>query len=144
MNIYIASSWKNQHAVEMLTARLRQLGHEVKSFVEKAVSDEGRVALEFDVVKWINSEDGKNKFEYDTDGAMNSDLVIYIGPSGCDAWAEVGVAWASGVTIFGLISKGEQIGLMRRMAAWFKSVDELIDAIEVKKIEIEHPQESPE
>jgi hypothetical protein len=34
MKIYIASSWKNQHAVEMLTALLRDRGHEVLSFVE--------------------------------------------------------------------------------------------------------------
>lgn len=35
MNIYIASSWKNQHSVEMLTALLREKGHTVLSFVEK-------------------------------------------------------------------------------------------------------------
>lgn len=28
-NIYIASSWKNQHAVQMLTSMLRRKGHEV-------------------------------------------------------------------------------------------------------------------
>lgn len=135
MNIYIASSWKNQHAVEMLTARLRDLGHEVASFVEKAVQDEGRSELQFDVVKWINSDDGLKKFEYDLSSAMNSDLVIYIGPSGCDAWAEVGAAYGAGTTIFGLIAKGEQIGLMRWMATWFISVDKLINAIENKKKE---------
>lgn len=32
--IYIAASWKHEHAVEMLTALLRQKGHEVLSFVE--------------------------------------------------------------------------------------------------------------
>ncbi len=34
MKIYIASSWRNQHAVEMLTSMLRVRGHEVLSFVE--------------------------------------------------------------------------------------------------------------
>lgn len=34
MNIYIISSWKNQHAVELLTSKLREQGHDVKSFVE--------------------------------------------------------------------------------------------------------------
>ena len=29
MKIYIASSWKNQHAVQMMTALLRERGHEV-------------------------------------------------------------------------------------------------------------------
>ena len=34
MKIYIASSWKNQHAVEMMTDMLRDKGHSVLSFVE--------------------------------------------------------------------------------------------------------------
>lgn len=38
MRIYIASSWKNQHAVEMLTDYLEARGHEVISFVRKAVN----------------------------------------------------------------------------------------------------------
>ena len=42
VRIYIASSWKNQHAVEMLTDLLRKAGHEVVSFVDKAVAAEGR------------------------------------------------------------------------------------------------------
>jgi hypothetical protein len=35
MKIYIAASWKHQHAVEMLTVLLRERNHEVLSFVEK-------------------------------------------------------------------------------------------------------------
>ncbi len=130
MDIYIASSWKNQHAVEMLTSMLRDGGHKVHSFVEKAVQDEGRAGLEFDVVKWIESEDGARKFDYDTKGATDSDLVVYIGPSGTDAWAEIGAAWASGNMIFGLWAKGEQAGLMRRMmAGWFDNYADLLSAV---------------
>jgi hypothetical protein len=129
MKIYIASSWKNQHAVEMLTRLLRMAGHEVISFVERAVSDEGRAGLQFDIEKWINSKDGEEKFHYDIDGATKSHLVIYIGPSGADAWAEVGAAYGSGVPIFGLVAKGESIGLMRRMVSWFYSYHEAIEAV---------------
>ena len=120
MKIYIASSWKNQHAVEMLTEHLRNIGHEVISFVEKAVCDEGRSEIKFDVEKWIHSKDGTDKFDYDTKGATQSDLVIYIGPSGTDAWAEIGAAWGCGVRILGLWSKGEQAGLMRHMVEWYR------------------------
>lgn len=127
MNIYIASSWKNQHAVEMLTARLRHSGHIVASFVEHNNYQFYR-DIPFD--EWVLSEEAEQSFDFDMNAAMNSDLVIYVGPSGCDAWAEVGAAWASGVTVYGLFSKGEQIGLMRRMVAWFKSVDELLVNIE--------------
>jgi len=130
MKIYIASSWKNQHAVEMLTEILRKMGHEVISFVEKAVSDEGRTNIKFDFEEWINSVDGHDKFKYDTDGATKSDLVIYIGPSGCDAWAEIGAAWASKRIIFGLWAKGEPSGLMRKMVCWFTDYRELLLAVE--------------
>jgi len=128
MKIYIASSWKNQHAVEMLTDILKSKGHEVVSFVEAAVEAEGR-DLRFDVDEWIASEDGENKFIYDTNGATMSGLVVYIGPSGTDAWAEVGAAWSAGVRILGLWAKAEQAGLMRRMVDWFTDYRELLNEI---------------
>ena len=129
MKIYIASSWKNQHAVEMLTDLLRNKGHEVLSFIEKAVSDEGRAEIKLDVEEWIHSKEGQEKFTYDTDGAMYSDLVIYIGPSGTDAWAEVGAAWSHGVLVFGLWAKKEPAGLMRHMVTWFTDYRELLKAV---------------
>ncbi len=130
MKIYIASSWKNQHAVEMLTDLLRAKGHEIHSFVEKAVSDEGRTNIKFDFEQWIASKDGDEKFDYDTFGAMNSDMVIYVGPSGTDAWAEVGAAWAVGTPVIGLWAKGEQAGLMRKMVVWKTDFRELLKEVE--------------
>jgi len=126
MEIYIASSWKNQHAVEMLTELLRKSGHRVLSFVERAVEDEGRTNIKFDFEQWINSPDGEEKFIYDTDGATKSDIVIYVGPSGTDAWAEVGAAWATGRPVLGLYAKGEPSGLMRKMVEWFTNYRELL------------------
>ena len=128
MTIYIASSWRNQHAVEMLTAMLREKGHEVLSFVEKPEKAEGR-DLKFDIDEWINSEDGLRKFEYDTSSATNADLFVYIGPSGTDAWAELGAAWAADVPIIGLYAKGEQSGLMRLMVNWVKTYRELLEIV---------------
>lgn len=134
LRIYIASSWKNQHAVEMITERLRAMGCEVLSFVENNHGEQaGHLAAEngkpqaFD--EWVMSERGRKSFDYDTKGATESDLVVYVGPSGCDAWAEVGAAWSRGVPVIGLVSKGEQVGLMRRMAAWVPNVRELFDAV---------------
>lgn len=133
--IYIASSWKNQHAVEMLTFELRGRGYTVLSFVENQHGEmdghtptENGKALDFE--DWIETERAKKSFVYDTDGATKSALVIYIGPSGTDAWAEVGAAWARGVPILGLYAKGEPAGLMRKMVAeWFTSFHELIARI---------------
>lgn len=126
MKIYIASSWKNQHAVEMLTRILRDRGHEVASFVEKAdnLEEEAKHGkLAFD--DWVWSDCGLDKFNYDTHNAMTADLVVYISPSGTDAWAEVGAAWARNVPVVGLCAKGEQAGLMRRMVQWLNSIGEL-------------------
>lgn len=131
MKIYIASSWKNQHAVEMLTDLLRARGHEVVSFVEKAVSDEGRASLAFDVERWIHSPEGHEKFEYDIAGATLSDLVVYVGPSGTDAWSEIGAAYSRGVPILGLWAKGEQAGLMRHMVTWFKDHRDLLGSLDI-------------
>lgn len=128
--IYIASSWKNRHAVEMLTDLLQSMKIKVVSFVEEAVRAEGSELKAFDINEWIASEDGHDKFVYDTDGATKSDMVIYISPSGTDAWAEVGAAWASGVPIVGLFAKGEQSGLMRRMMLeWFYDYKSLLEMI---------------
>ena len=130
MKIYVASSWKNQHAVEMLTHQLRLRDHEVLSFVENNHGEGPHGAKQLPFDEWVFSESGTKSFIYDTDGARLSDLVIYIGPSGCDAWAEVGMAWASGVPVLGLWSKGEQSGLMRRCLKWFDNWKRLIEHID--------------
>lgn len=132
MKIYIASSWKNQHAVEMLTAMLREDGHRVESFIERASGQEDRAGRAGEIDAWIASDDGKAKFEFDVQAATSCDLVVYVGPSGLDAWAEVGAAWGAKIPIVGLWAKGEQIGLNRRMVGrWYTSVVELVTDLAV-------------
>ena len=127
MRIYIASSWKNQLAIELLTMELRRRGHEVISFVEQALADE----LVFDDPNWIWTEQGESKFQFDLDGATKSDLVIYVAPSGTDAWAEVGAAYGSGVPIIGFYAKGEGQGLMQRMMfSWLHNAADLLSAVD--------------
>lgn len=137
MKIYIASSWKNQHAVEMLTALLRERGHEVLSFVENNHGEHTEVhelaqtngnPEPFET--WVWGDRGTRSFTYDTDGATKSDLVIYISPSGLDAWAEVGAAWASGRPIIGIRTKGELVGLMRRMVMWVADYREALETVD--------------
>ena len=115
MNIYIASSWKNQHAVEMLTDLLRNLNHDVFSFVEnnhgehsptKEATKDGK-PIPFE--EWVWSERGARSFAYDSNAAMECDLTIYISPSGQDAAAECGMAYAKGKTIIGLHAKGSDV-----------------------------------
>lgn len=130
MKIYIASSWKNQHAVEMMTDLLRERGHEVLSFVENSF-EEGvcEAGKDFDFESWVKTESADRAFHYDMNGATKTDLVIYIGPSGTDAWAEVGAAWARCVPVYGLAAKGEQAGLMRKMVTWFFDHRDLLEAV---------------
>lgn len=133
--VYIASSWKNQLAVELLTKEIRAMGAEVLSFVENNHGEQrGHVpikdGLEEPFEKWVWGERGRKSLEYDTGGAMNSDLVIYVGPSGADAWCEVGCAFAMGVPVIGFWAKGEGVGLMRRIPAlWCSDYTGLLVAI---------------
>lgn len=128
MKIYIASSWKNQHAVEMLTKALRDNGDTVYSFVENNMGENVRQTESFE--EWLKTEKAANAFLFDTHAAMTSDAVIYIGPSGCDAWSEVGIAWASDVPILGLWTKGEPVGLMRNLVAFFTDYRSLLSGLQ--------------
>jgi len=131
MKIYMSASWKHEHAVVMLTKLLRDEGHVVLSYIE---NDNGELHGEkASGEEWFNSPEAQQSFEFDTQGATKSDLVIYLGASGHDAWAEVGAAWGAGVPIIALYSKGEQIGLMRKMATWCVSIDELLGVVDRMK-----------
>lgn len=130
MKVYIASSWANVHAVEMLTKLLRDAGHDVRSFVEYGtkpaeVADFGG----FDA--WVWSDNGEEKFVYNVEGIIYADMVIYLGPSGIDTWAEIGYAYALGKNVYGITNTmKDKVGLNRRMVVWVDSFETLLEAIE--------------
>jgi hypothetical protein len=137
MKIYIASSWKNQHAVEMLTFFLREKNHLVISWVENNYGEgHNHVTKHFDFETWVNSKESDQSFEFDTHGAMECDLFIYVGPAGKDAAAECGMCYGqrlAGKTIpmLALFAKGEDFGLMRKMFdVWFDRYVNLLHFIE--------------
>lgn len=131
MKIYIASSWRNQHAVEMLTAILRDKGHIVLSFIEQNYNSGYGASKGIPFEEWVNSESAIAAFNYDTESAMSADLIIYVGPSGKDAAAECGMAYAKGKTIFGLNAKSEDFGLMRKIISnWYERVQDLLNEID--------------
>jgi hypothetical protein len=131
MKIYIASSWRNQHAVEMLTALLREKGHIVISFIEQNYAHGFGATKGYSMDEWIASESGQKSFNYDTDAASHSDLIIYISPSGKDAAVELGIAYSNRVLIFGLFAKGEDLGLMRKVVSrWFERYPDMMTEID--------------
>lgn len=133
--IYIAASWKLSHSVEMLTALLREQGYEVLSFVENNYGEGHAAKKPMDFEKWVHTEQADRSFEYDTHGAMECDLFIYISPSGKDAAAELGACYGQRlhnrlIPIFGLYAKGEDFGLMRKMVdRWFERYTDLLEAV---------------
>ncbi|MDR2123697.1 MAG: hypothetical protein LBP38_01785 [Desulfovibrio sp.] len=131
MRIYIAASWKHQHAVEMLSELLENRGHGILSWLREGRPEEAFLSR-LDLERFIRSEEGKRVFEFCASSVTGSDLVIYLGPSGCDAWAEVGAAYGCGVPVLGLLAKSEDIGLMRHMIrSWYSSVNELLEAVRI-------------
>lgn len=111
----------------MLTAIFRQRGHEVISWVEN--NNEESMDMPFE--EWIKTEYAHKSFLFDTSGATMADVMVYYGPAGKDACAEMGAAWASGVPIIGLMAKGEDIGLMRKMAVcWCSRYFEVVEVVE--------------
>ena len=130
MRIYIAASWKHQHAVEMLTERLENAGHSVLSWLREGRPEEAFLSRR-ELAHFINSPEGQRVFNFCAASATDCDLVIYLGPSGCDAWAEVGAAYGRGLPVLGLLAKSEEVGLMRHMVrSWHRSVTELLAAVE--------------
>jgi hypothetical protein len=131
MKIYIASSWKNQHAVEMLTSKLRSHGHVVISWIENNYGeDHNHVTKKFDFETWVNSSESDQSFQFDTEGAMTCNVLIYLGNAGKDAAAECGMAYAKGIPIIGISSKGEDFGLMRKMMRiWVNRYTDVIQLI---------------
>lgn len=130
MRIYIAASWKHQHAVEMLTERLESAGHVVLSWLREGRPEEAFLSRR-ELAHFINSDEGRRVFDFCANSATGCDLVIYLGPSGCDAWAEVGAAYGRGLPVLGLLAKSEEVGLMRHMVrSWHRSVSELLEAVE--------------
>lgn len=141
MKIYIASSWKNQHAVEMLTFLLRKEGFEVISWVENNYRENHNyVTQKFDFETWVKSSESNKSFEFDTKGVLSCNIFIYIGPAGKDAAAECGICYGQKmrgyyIPMLALKAKGEDFGLMRKMFdSWYERYDDLLTAIKEIKI----------
>jgi hypothetical protein len=133
MKLYIASSFKNLHAVHLLRDQLQNCGHILLDWsalappLPEAMPPETRRAL-------LDSDERGEIFDFCCQACRRADAVIYLGPAGQDAAAEVGIAFASQVPVLGLAGPLEAPGLIlnRCVSRWFAEVRELIAYLDKK------------
>jgi len=80
MRIYIAASWKHQHAVEMLTDLLEVRGHTILSWIREGRPEEAFLSQK-ELTHFIESPEGERVFDFCISSVTSADLLIYIGPS---------------------------------------------------------------
>ena len=131
MKIYIASSFKNLHGVHLLRNQLSRLGHTVLDWSALApplpdgMPPETRRTL-------LDSDERGEIFDFCARACREADLLIYLGPAGQDAAAEVGIAYASGVKVYGVAGPLEAPGLIltRCVDTWFNRVEPLLQKLQ--------------
>ena len=130
MKIYIASSFKNLHAVRMLRDVLTNEGHTVPDWTELAPPIPSTVLPE-ERKRMLDTDNGGELFTFCSEACAESDLVIYLGKAGQDAGVEVGMAFVAGLPIIGLRGAEESVGLMLHgcVTRWAESVEELLKAL---------------
>jgi hypothetical protein len=131
LTIYIASSFRSLHAVQLLRDALADRCHKVRDWTQFAPPlPEG---LTPEARRMMMDADARGEiFNFCAEACAQADLVIYLGPAGQDAAAEVGMAYVSGVPVFGLAGPLEQPGLIltRAVTRWVSNAQELLDAVE--------------
>jgi hypothetical protein len=131
ISIYIASSFRNLYAVQLLRDALRDRGHTVLDWTKLApplpegMTPEKRRAA-------LDSDERGEIFAACSEACGRADLVIYLGQAGQDAACEVGMAYVAGTPVFGLAGPLEKPGLIlaRAVTRWFGGYGELLEAVE--------------
>ncbi len=91
LKVYIASSFKNIHAVRLLAKSMRQMGYEILDWTLKATPPEGLNAAKRR--EWMDTDHGGEVFSFCAEACKQADFIIYLGTSGQDAGVEVGIAY---------------------------------------------------
>lgn len=102
MNIYIASSWKNEKLVAMLAKHLRNEGHEVDAFVD---ASSGRYVFHFseigdasniDAISFLKDYRTQKAFKEDKKWLDWCDCCVMLLPAGKSTHLEAGYAKGQG------------------------------------------------
>lgn len=123
--LYICTSTRNMAAYHRLQQALELSRYEVLDWARFLPTP----GPDFDRLK--NEDPQGAAFAYCSRALGSADLVVYIGPSGCDASAELGIAFAAGVPVWGVLGPGEQPGVMIKgcVTRWFPNLDALVEEL---------------
>lgn len=121
MNIYVASSWRNQYQPEVVKL-LREDGHEVYDFKDS----EGFNWSEIDeswkdwnpqtYIERLEHSCARRGFARDMHALIDCDVCVYVMPCGVSASLEAGWAAGAGKRLFVYVSELREPDLMVKMA----------------------------
>lgn len=136
MNIYIASSARNLHGVQLLRDALIGRGHHILDWTAYAPPLADHLSPE-ERRRALDSDERGEIFEFCSRACTQADVLIYLGLAGQDAACEVGMAYAAGVPTIGLAAPTEKPGLIlnRAIRHWAKDAGECLDLVDkLKKV----------
>ncbi len=125
--IYIASSYRHIHAVQLLEKQLIDMNYEILDWTRKASVPEGLSPAQRR--EWMDTDNsGGTVFEFCKNACTSADLVIYLGQSGQDAGVEIGMAKASNIPVLGIRGPLEYAGLMLygSCTKWVETIDQAL------------------
>jgi hypothetical protein len=129
MKIYITSSARNLHGVQLLRDALTVRGHRILDWTalapplaEHLSPEERRMVLD--------SDERGEIFAFCARACAEADLLIYLGPAGQDAACEVGMAYSAGIPVIGLAAPTEKPGLIltRAVTLWVREARACLEA----------------
>ena len=130
MQVYIASSFKNIHAVRLLAKSMRVMGYTILDWTEKATPPEGLNSLQRR--EWMDTDHGGDVFTFCANACKEADFLIYLGTSGQDAGIEIGIAYGQDIPVLGIRGPLESPGLMLYGAGtvWVEHIEQAINTLE--------------
>jgi hypothetical protein len=142
MKIYIASSFRNLNAVLLLRDCLRGSGHVVLDWTDKTPPPPDSMPLDERKAR-LDADESGAIFDFCASACGSVDLLVYLGPAGQDAACEVGIAWASGVPVYGLVGPLDRPGLIlsRCVEKWFTQFEPFFEAMQELQFKLTNPQE---
>ncbi len=130
MKVYIASSFKNIHAVRLLAKQMQEMGYEILDWTKKATPPEGLNANQRR--EWMDTDHGGEVFNFCAKSCQLANLIVYLGTSGQDAGVEVGMAFAYNKPILAIKGPLESPGLMLYGAGtiWVEHIEQALQILQ--------------